>query len=240
MKSGRIWAIVIGAVAIGVLLAGHLLLPVAGSWKLNRVLHYVWIAVTALAGAGGVTAFLWPRAKLPRRDLERRRARERVVSIIVTVVITFAIISFGEVRRAMVTERYLASARQDLQRIRVALEAYGADHNGARPEKLADLAPKYLKAEELYYGWRDGPVAANAPSGTPAAEPSYVVVPKEQRPEDEKEPRREVPLLVYQRPGESWAPMVAALYANGTIKDIGEDDVARMLEGPTKGVPRRR
>jgi hypothetical protein len=235
-RAQRIGAIAVGAVVAAVLVAAHLRLPMNGSWTLNRVLHYVWLAATGLAGAGGVVFFLWPRAKLQRRDQERKRARDRILSVIAVVVSTFALVAFGEVRRDRVTHAYLAPAEEDLAAIHAALEVYKADHHGALPAKLADLVPKYLSGDHLYYTFRHGPVASPKPADVQAAseEPSYVLMPKITGPAAEKYGPAENPYLVFQRPGESWAALVVALGRNGRTGLIGDDDAVRTLEGKSR------
>ena len=236
-KRGVTWAMVIGVMAVAALVAGHLVLPVAGSWQLNRVLHYAWLAVTGLAGAGGAAAFLWPRAKLRRRDQERRRARGRVVSVIVVVVLTFGLVALAEVRRDRVTRGYLARAEGDLGTIWTALGAYAAKHGGDEPKSLSDLVPEHLSADRLHYAFRAGPTEAppGVGGGEGQEEPSYVLVPKPPLGEGEKEKSRERPFVVVQRPGEGWAPLVAALDGKGRVGVIGDGDAERILHPPARG-----
>ncbi len=229
-KREVMWATAIAVAAVAALVAGHLQLPIAGSWSLNRALHYGWLALTGVAGAAGVAAFLWPRAKARRRDFERQRARQRVVCVIGVVVLAVGLIALGEVRRDHVSRAYLKLAKRNLAAIHEALEAYAAAHDGAEPEKLADLVPEHLALEHLYYMQRFGPIGS--PPGKDE-EPSYVLVPGLPAPADRREERRqEGRFLVVQRPGQGWAPLVAALDRQGRLGVIGDDDARRVIQPP--------
>jgi len=235
------WATAIAVAAVAALVAGHLQLPVAGSWSLNRILHYGWFALTGAAGAAGLAAFLWPRAKARRRDFERQRARQRVICVIGVVVLTFGLIALGEVRRDGVTRGCLKRAEEDLAAIQSALEAYAAAHDGARPANLADLVPEYLAADRLYYRLRSGPVEVPPGPASKDEEPSYVLVPGLPAPADRREEKRqEGRFLVVQRPGQGWAPLVAALGRQGRLGLIGDDDARRIIQPPESGPQRGR
>ena len=230
-RGQRIGMIAVGVATAAILITAHCLMPINRSWQFNRVLHYIWLAVTGLACAGGVAFILWPRAKLQRRDQERQRARDRIISLIIVVVGTFAIVAFGEVRRDRVTRTYLDSAIADMGTIGKALEAYKADHAGAMPEKLSDLVPKYLPAGGLYFEFRNGPLAAPKPTtiDPDGEEPSYLVAKRLLGTSASRGDVVENQVLVYQRPGQGWASLVAGLSISGGTGLVGEEDAARWL-----------
>jgi hypothetical protein len=223
--------IAVGVAMAALLITAHCLMPVNRSWQFNRVLHYIWLGVTGLACAGGVAFILWPRAKLPRRDQERQRARDRIISLIIVVVGTFAIIAFGEVRRDRVCRTYLASAVEDMGALHGALAAYQSDHGGAMPEKLTDLVPKYLPAGGLYYEFRNGPAPAPKPTmiDPEGEEPSYLLTKKLLGTAASRGDMVENPVLVFQRPGQGWVSLVAGLNTSGETGLIGEEEAARWL-----------
>jgi len=228
-RGQRFATIAVGLLVAAIFITAHCLMPVNRSWQFNRVLHYIWLGVIGLACAGAVAWFLWPRAKLARRDQERKRAHDRIIAVLITVVGAFAIIAFAEVRRDRVTQTYLASAVGDMAVVKGALDAWEADHKGALPGDLSDLAPKYLPAASLYYEFRNGPTASPKPQEVDpkGEEPSYILMPRIVGSAASRNESVENPILVYQRPGEGWAPLVAALGSKGGTGLIGEDDALR-------------
>jgi len=227
------WLVAIGAAAAVALVVVHAaLLPADADWRVNRILHHVWQGVTAAAAAGGGAWLVWPRPKARiRRDEDRQRARRRTISLVALVVAAVLLVAFAEIRRETSTRGRLAGrAADDLQTIARALNAYAADHPGARPDALADLAPKYLDPARLYYAFRHGPAEAGPPAD-PAAEPPSYALAKEPPATDAVKKRPQSPAAVYLRPGLAWAPMTAILARDGRVQIVGEDAV-RSFEKP--------
>jgi len=229
-KKQAIWFLAIGVVAVAVLVAAHLVLPIHGSWTLNRVLHYVWEGATGAAVIGGVVWLMWPRPKARRRDHQREQARRRFIALVASVLAAVILVVFAEIHREMASRSRLSGqAVEDIQAIGRAIEAYAADHDGKRPESPADLVPKYLPAERLYYLYRTGPDEADPPAdptGEGAEEPSYALVKQPPPRPDARETRLTEPRLrAYLRPGHAWAPLTVVLTKDGRTRVAGEDEV---------------
>ena len=227
--------IVVAAVLVAGLVGLHLALPIAASWPVNRALHHAWQAAVGLGLVAGGVWIMWPRPAAPRRDEERQRARRRVIGLVAAVLAGAALAVFSEVHRELATRRMLGGlATEDLRAIAAAMAAYGADHDGAPPSTLADLAPKYLEAGRLTWAYRRGPVPmeppAPAPDG-PHEEPSYALVKEPVAPDPAK--RRPSPHLAYLRPGSVWAPLTVVLEKDGAVRIVGEDEV-QMFEDQSK------
>ncbi|HUU31686.1 MAG TPA: hypothetical protein VMY69_06265 [Phycisphaerae bacterium] len=232
-RKQAIVAIAIGGAAVLLMLILHHLLPVNADWHINRILHHAWQGAVALGVAGGILWVMWPRPKPPRRDEERRQARRRVIALAALMVAAVILVVFAEVRRETVTRTFLGGlAAENLRAIAGALDAYAADHNGARPASLQDLVPAYLQADRLDYPYRRGParlgVAAASPvASSPAAdarEPAAFALAKEPPPTDTRE-RRPTRIVAYLRPGNAWAPITVVLEQGGNVRITGEDIV---------------
>ena len=229
-KKQAIWFLAIGIVAAAVLVAAHLALPIHGSWTLNRVLHHVWEGAAAAAVIGAVVWLMWPRPKARRRDAEREQARRRFICLVAGVLAAVILVVFAEIRREMASRSRLSGpAVQDIQAIGRAIEAYAADHDGKRPESPADLVPKYLPADRLYYVYRAGPDEADPPAdptGEGAEGPSYALVKQPLPRPGAKDTRLTEPRLrAYLRPGHAWAPLTVVLTKDGRARVVGEDEV---------------
>ena len=225
-KQAIVLAVVGAVVAVGVVV-GHLMLPVASvSWTVNRLLHYACEGVAGAAAAGGVVWAMWPRRKARRRDIQREEARRRVVAVVACVVVAIALVVFAEMHREAATRALLTrTAAKDLERIGQAVEAWSADHGGARPGAITDLVPAYLPREALYYAHRRGPAAEGPPAEGRDEPPSYALVSIRPRP-DGKPPAD--PVRAYLVPGQAWAPLTVVLEANGRCRVVGEDRVVRL------------
>jgi hypothetical protein len=232
-----LWILGIAVAVTAVLVALHLAMPIGQTWAVNRILHHVWEAATGLAGAGSLVWLMWPRPKVGRRDEQRLKAHRRVIALVAIVLAVVLLIVFAEIRRDLATRTRLGGpAVADLQAIGKALDAYAADHGGAEPPSIADLAPKYLEASRLYYAHRHGPGVAGplADAGGPDAEaPSYTLA-KRPVPRDTK-PRPASALRAYLRPGNAWAPLTAVLDKGGTARVSYEDEVREFEEEPGTG-----
>jgi len=209
----------------------HLALPVNADWPTNRLLHHAWQGAVALGAAGGITYVMWPRPKPSRRDEWRSQARRRTIALPALVVAAVILVVFAEVRREAVTRSRLGGlAAENLRAIAGALDAYAADHDGARPESLQELVPAYLRADRLDYPYRRGPVASSPAPG--AEEPPAFALAKEPPPADTKQ-RRPTRIVAYLRPGNAWAPMTVVLEQGGNVRITGEDLVKPFEEtGP--------
>jgi hypothetical protein len=238
---------VIAAAAAAVLVVLHLVLPINASWQVNRILHYAWMALVALATAGGIVWLMWPRPKARRRDFDRAAARRRVIGVGAVVVAAVALIIFGEAHRDDASRKYLEpAAAEDLQAIAQALGAYAAEHGGARPAAIEALVPKHLAPARLYFAYRRGPVsveppqpaaesggegaAAPAPSGpgTGAGQgapspPAYAHV--RQLPGSANTKRSPADIVAYLRPGNAWAPLTVIVEEDGRGQVVSEDAV---------------
>ena len=229
-KKQATWFVGIGIVAVAVLIAAHLGLPIRGSWTYNRILHHVWEGATAAAAVGGIVWLMWPRPKPRRRDELREQARRRFIVLVGTVLAAVILGVFAEMHREMASRRRLRGrAIEDIQAIGRAIDAYAADHDGKRPESPADLVPKYLPAGRFYYAYRSGP-DETAPPADPTAdgpeEPSYALVKQPPPRPDARDTRpAEPPLLAYLRPGHAWAPLTVVLKKDGRADVAWEDEV---------------
>ncbi len=229
-KKQAIWFLAIGVVAVAALVTAHLVLPIEGSWALNRVLHYVWEGATAAAVIGGIVWLMWPRPKARRRDAEREQARRRFICLVSGVLSAVILVVFAEIHREMASRSRLSGqAVEEIQAIGRAIEAYAADHDGKRPESSADLVPTYLAAERLYYLYRAGPGEVDPPAdpaGDGAEELSYALVKQPPPRPDARETRFTEPRLrAYLRPGHAWAPLTVVLTRDGRTRVVGEDEV---------------
>jgi hypothetical protein len=225
------WLIGIGVVVTAAMVVLHVLLPIDRSWTFNRVLHYAWEGGAAVLAATACTWILWPRRKERRKDQDREKARRRVVSLIVAVILAACLVIFAEMHRQLEAESLLKTeAVGDLQAIGDALRKYEADHSGALPLSLADLAPQYVRVEQLYYAYRHGPVASPSPAAvtTEGEPPSFVLAKEPPLPPDVKK-RSDTRLLAYLRAGNAWAPLTAVLEKDGKAHVTGED-VVRAFE----------
>ena len=225
------WLIGIGVVVTAAMVVFHVLLPIDRSWAFNRVLHYGWEGGVGVLAAAACTWILWRRPKERRKDQDREKARRRVVGLIVAVVLAAGLVIFAEMHRQLEAESLLKrQAVADLEVIGDALRKYQADHGGAMPAALADLAPRYLKAERLYYAYRNGPVASPGPAAVTqdGEPPSFVLAKEPPLPPDVKK-RSETRLLAYLRAGSAWAPLTAVLEKDGHAHVTG-DDVVRAFE----------
>ncbi|MBE3097949.1 MAG: hypothetical protein IMZ44_12590 [Planctomycetes bacterium] len=241
-----IWFAVIAAAAAAVLVALHLVLPINASWQVNRILHYAWMAVVALATAGGIVWLMWPRPKARRRDFDRAAARRRVIGVGAVVLAAVAFIIFGEMHREVASREYLEpAAAEDLQAIAQALGAYAAEHGGARPAAIEALVPKHLAPARLYFAYRRGPASVEPPQ--PAAEPvaqatapassgpgpgagqgateppSYALV--RQLPGSATAKRSPADIVAYLRPGNAWAPLTVIVEESGRGQVVSDDAV---------------
>jgi len=222
-RKQAIVAIAIGGAAVLLMLILHHLLPVNADWHINRILHHAWQGAVALGVAGGILWVMWPRPKPPRRDEERRQARRRVIALAALMVAAVTLVVFAEVRRETVTRTFLGGlAAENLRAIAGALDAYAADHNGARPASLQDLVPAYLQADRLDYPYRRGPVASSPAAD--ARDPAAFALAQEPPPTDTKE-RRPTRIVAYLRPGNAWAPITVVLEQGGNVRITGEDVV---------------
>jgi len=232
-----LWAVGVGLAAVILLVAAYGALPVRASWTVNRILHHVWQGVTGLAGAGGVVWVFWPRPKAPRRDLERERARRRMVAVVGIVVTAVAMVVLAEVRRDQVTRQYLRHAEADLEIIAEAIKNYAAEREGALPKDLAELVqPGRLARKQLYYTYRDGPreAAPPSPESVDLRGRSYYLVPG--KPRDNRKREKAGSILVFLRaksvwnPPTAWAPLTVVLDQEGRIRVASEDIVGRIIE----------
>ena len=222
-RKQAIVAIAIGGAAVLLMLILHHLLPVNADWHINRILHHAWQGAVALGVAGGILWVMWPRPKPSRRDEWRSQARRRTIALTALVVAAVILVVFAEVRRESVTRTFLGGlAAENLRAIAGALDAYAADHNGAKPASLQDLVPAYLQADRLDYPYRRGPVASSPAPG--AEEPPAFALAQEPPPTDTKE-RRPMRIVAYLRPGNAWAPITVVLEQGGNVRITGEDIV---------------
>jgi hypothetical protein len=215
---------VLGAVAAVGLVVLHLLMPLGGTWTVARLVHYGWDAAVALGAAGGVVFVMWKRPEPRRRDEKRDVARRKAAAVVALVVGAVSLVAFSEIRRDFATRDQLAgAASDDLAAIGKALDAWAADHDGAAPDDLAALAPRYLDPARLHYIYRDGPLAdaSPVPEGTP---PSYAL-PVVEPPSDAKAKPPEPRERAYLRPGLAWAPLTVVLEKAGGTRVVGEDEV---------------
>jgi hypothetical protein len=221
----------IGAAVTAAMVVLHLLLPTSTSWAANRALHYAWEVAVAVLAVAAATWCLWPRPKERRKDQDRVKARRRVIGLMAAILVAACLIIFSEIHRQIEAEGMLkAEAIPQLEAIGKALADYKAAHNDALPASLADLAPQYLQAGQLYYAYRSGPAAAAAPAAivTGGEEPSYVLAKEPPLPADVKR-RHENRLQAYLRAGSAWAPLTAVLEKDGKAHVTG-DDVVRAFE----------
>ncbi len=229
-KKQALWFLSIGVVAVALLVAAHVAMPIRRSWTINRILHYVWEGAAGAAAIGGVVWLMWPRPKARRRDHEREQARRRFIALAGAVLAVVGLVVFAEIPRDMASRRRRDGPAVEYRRASGrALDGYAADHDGKRPESPADLVPKYLPARRLYYAYRCGPDAADPPAettGEGAEEPSYALVKQQPpRPGAEKTRRHDPRLLAYLRPGHVWAPLTVVLETDGRAHVAGEDEV---------------
>jgi len=220
--------LIVGLAATAGLVVAHLLLPIEAPWGTNRLLHYLWMGAGAASALGALVWTLWPRPKPRRRDAHRDQARRRTFALLGTMVLVVGLVIFGEMHReASSQDRLSGDAVADLRAIARALGQYEADHNGAAPAAMADLAPKYLVPGHLYYAYRAGPAEVPPPAAGAAsadAKPSYALVQVRPTPGAET-PQRRDPVVAYLRPGQAWAPLTAILEKDGSVRVTGEDRV---------------
>ena len=134
-KKQALWFLSIGVVAVALLVAAHVAMPIRRSWTVNRILHYVWEGAAGAAAIGGVVWLMWPRPKARRRDHEREQARRRFIALAGAVLAVVGLVVFAEIHRDMASSRRLdGPAVEDLQAIGRALDVYASDHDGKRPE----------------------------------------------------------------------------------------------------------
>ena len=236
-RTKAIWFAVIAAVSASALLAAHLLLPIDASWAVNHYLHYGWQVLIVLGGAGGMVWLMWPRPKARRRDEDRAAARRRVLGVAGVVLAAVFLIIFGELQREARSRGILEKAGfENLQAITKALTAYAADHGGARPKSIEELAPKYLDAGCLYYAYRSGPAMSEKPTEAKrepgeaagaAPPPSYALV--RETPGTAGIKKSPTAVLAYLRPGNAWAPLTVVIEENGQCRVVSEDNV-RLFE----------
>jgi hypothetical protein len=210
---------VVAAVALVVL---HVeLLPMNASWRTNRVLHYAWQGLAVLAAAGGGLWTLWPRPTGARKDKARMEARRRVYGLVGIVVIAVLVVVYSEVRRESLSHLVLqADAEPALKTITAALDRYKAEHAGANPKSIKDLAPNYLAAGALQYPSSYGPRADATGS---AAEPSFGLATEMPGTRGNRSAADEY--LIYLRPGYSWAPLTAVIDKQGQFRIVADDMV---------------
>lgn len=238
-KKQAIWFLGIGVVCAAVLITGHLMMPVRGSWTLNRILHHAWEGATAAAAIGAVVWLMWPGPKPRRRDALREQARRRFIAVVSTVLAAVILVVFAEIHREMASRNRLGGkAVEDIRAIGRAIEAYAAEHDGKRPEVPADLVPNYLPAGRLYYVYRAGPAEADPPADTTgegAEQPSYALVKQPPpRPGGDGTRPAEPRLRAYLRPGHAWAPLTVVLEKDGRAHVVGEDET-RVFEKDQQG-----
>lgn len=231
-KAQVLWLVAVGVVVAAALVTAHLVMPFEQTWAVNRIVHHGWEAVAGLAAAGGIVWMWWPRPAARRRDEQRLQAHRRVIAMGAVVLAGVILVVFAEVHRDLASrDRLGASAVADLEAIGKALDAYAADHDGAEPAALGDLAPKYLEAARLYYVYRHGPAEAPPPAAAvaeaPAEAPSYAIARIRLAPDAKKRP--ETRLRAYLRPGLAWAPLTAVLGKDGKAHVAGDDEV-RLFE----------
>jgi hypothetical protein len=218
---------VVGAVVAAGLIVLHTFLPLDTSWSTNRLLHYLWLGATGLVAVGAIVWLLWPRPKPPRRDIGREQARRRVFAMIGVLVVLVGVVVFGEVRRDWVSRAQLReAATPGLQQIARAVAKYTADHGGAVPFTLESLVPRYLKPEQLYYAFRQGPTAAPAPDAESAAAASFGLA-KDYPHEAGRGDASPMPYVAYLRPGQAWASLSMAVDSTGGCEIIAEDAADR-------------
>jgi hypothetical protein len=232
-RTKAIWFAVIAAVSAAALLAAHLFMPIDAGWSVNHYLHYGWQALIVLGGVGGMVWLMWPRPKARRRDEDRAAARRRVIGAAGVILAAVFLIVFGELQREARSRGILEKAGfEDLQAIAKALAAYAADHQGARPKAIEELAPKYLDAGCLYYAYRNGPVASpkvveakkeSTEAAAAPAPPSYVLV--QEAPGTAGIKKSPTAVMAYLRPGNAWAPLTAVVEENGQCRVVSEDNV---------------
>jgi hypothetical protein len=214
-------------VAAAALLAVNMqLLPMNTSWGTNRLLHYVWEILAVLAAIGGGVWTLWPRNTGARKDKARLEAQRRVYGLVGIVVVTVLLMVYGEVRRESLSRLILETdAGPALKTISAALDQYAADHGGATPKSIEDLAPKYLKAGDLQYPEKYGPRTQDSVEGVAPAAPSYalaVEIP------DVRSNRPALPeYRAYLRPGHAWAALTAVVDKSGQVEIVSDDSVNR-------------
>jgi hypothetical protein len=243
-KQAIVFAAIAAAAAVALTVV-HLLLPINAGWAVNHYLHYGWQALIALAGVGGGVWLMWRRPRAKRRDFDRAAARRRVIGVAGIVLAAVFLIIFGELHREAESRVLLDKVvLPDLQVIAKALTAYAADHQGARPKSIEELAPQYLDAGRLYYVYRNGPVMSEkpaegkkepgevptakaegmpvpaAPAGPP---PSYAIV--KETPGTAGVKKSPTAVLAYLRPGNAWAPLTAVVEENGQCRVVSEDNV---------------
>jgi hypothetical protein len=237
-KQAIMFAVIAVVAAVG-FLVGHLLLPVDAGWAANRYLHYGWQALVLLATAGGGVWLMWPRPRAKRRDFDRAAARRRVIGLAGVILPAVFLIIFGELHREAESRVLLEkSGFQDLQAIGKALTAYAADHAGARPKSIGELAPQYLDAAHLCYAYCHGPaqaapppaeakteVAATAAPAAPAPTPTPTYALVKEVPGTSGVKKSPTAVMAYLRPGNAWAPLTAVLDENGQCRVVSEDNV---------------
>ena len=223
-KKRLVWTMGGAAAVLAILIGAYAMLPIQASWKVNRILHHVLQAAGGAAALAAVAWALWPRHQARRRDVAREETHRRLIAIVVMILVAVAWIAVAEVWRDRVTRRFLEPAREDLAALAKALAAYAADHQGARPDSIATLAPVYLERSRLYYIYRDGPSESAPPEeGT---EPSYALVkPKIQKPGQSRPP--ESPFVAYLEPGNAWAALTVVSDKAGRTHVVDDDRVPR-------------
>jgi len=223
-KKRLVWTMGVTAAVLAILIGAYAMLPIQASWKVNRILHHVLQAAGGAAALAAVAWALWPRHQARRRDVAREETHRRLIAIVVMILVAVAWIAVAEVWRDRVTRRFLEPAREDLAALAKALAAYAADHQGARPDSIATLAPVYLERSRLYYIYRDGPSESAPPEeGT---EPSYALVkPKIQKPGQSRPP--ESPFVAYLEPGNAWAALTVVSDKAGRTHVVDDDRVPR-------------
>jgi len=223
-KKRLVWTMGVTAAVLAILIGAYAMLPIQASWKVNRILHHVLQAAGGAAALAAVAWALWPRHQARRRDVAREETHRRLIAIVVMILVAVAWIAVAEVWRDRVTRRFLEPARKDLAALAKALAAYAADHQGARPDSIATLAPVYLERSRLYYIYRDGPSESAPPEeGT---EPSYALVkPKIQKPGQSRPP--ESPFVAYLEPGNAWAALTVVSDKAGRTHVVDDDRVPR-------------
>jgi type II secretory pathway pseudopilin PulG len=223
-KKRLVWTMGVTAAVLAILVVAYAMLPIQASWKVNRILHHGLQAAGGAAALAAVAWALWPRHQARRRDLAREEAHRRLIAIVVMILVAVAWVAMAEVWRDRVTHRFLEPAREDLAALAKALAAYAADHQGARPDSIATLAPVYPERSRLYYIYRDGPSESAPPAeGT---EPSYALVkPKIQKPGQSRPP--ESPFVAYLEPGNAWAALTVVSDKAGRTHVVDDDRVPR-------------
>ena len=223
-KKRLVWTMGVTAAVLAILIGAYAMLPIQASWKVNRILHHVLQAAGGAAALAAVAWALWPRHQARRRDVAREETHRRLIAIVVMILVAVAWIAVAEVWRDRVTRRFLEPAREDLAALAKALAAYAADHQGARPDSIATLAPVYLERSRLYCIYRDGPSESAPPEeGT---EPSYALVkPKIQKPGQSRPP--ESPFVAYLEPGNAWAALTVVSDKAGRTHVVDDDRAPR-------------